>query len=67
MRGGFTNPKPQSLSRSAAMDLYAQVFREAVRRRIPDDRRWVLPLSGGQDSRHILFTLGISAACPRPA
>jgi asparagine synthase (glutamine-hydrolysing) len=65
MRGGFTNPKPQSLSRSAAMDLYAQVFREAVRRRIPDDRRWVLPLSGGQDSRHILFTLGDLGRLPQ--
>jgi asparagine synthase (glutamine-hydrolysing) len=57
VRGCLWSPTPQSLSRIAAMDLYAEALRDALKRHIPADGAWALPLSGGQDSRHILFTL----------
>jgi asparagine synthase (glutamine-hydrolysing) len=45
-----------SLTRSAAVDEYIDLFREAIRRRPPEGRSLV-PLSGGRDSRHILLEL----------
>lgn len=57
VRGRLWSPKPQSLSRVAAMDLYADTLRDAVRRITPKDGTWALPLSGGEDSRHLLFAL----------
>jgi asparagine synthetase B (glutamine-hydrolysing) len=40
------------------VDGYVTLFREAVRRRLPrDDQRVNVPLSGGRDSRHLLFEL----------
>ncbi|XSG86406.1 MAG: asparagine synthase-related protein [Methylohalobius sp. ZOD2] len=47
----------QSLSREAAMDGYASLFRSAIQRRLPQDNEFVVPISGGRDSRHILFGL----------
>jgi len=55
--GGVIFTAPQSLSRSAALDAYIEAFRNAIRRRVSDGRRLVLPLSGGRDSRHILLEL----------
>lgn len=54
-------------SRDAVVDAYATIFRDAVRRRLPDDpeERVVVPLSGGRDSRHTLLEL--CAAGRRPA
>jgi asparagine synthetase B (glutamine-hydrolysing) len=55
--GGLRPAKPQQLSRSAAVDAYIQLFREAIRRREPPAEDFAVPLSGGRDSRHILFAL----------
>jgi asparagine synthase (glutamine-hydrolysing) len=53
----------ERLSRQSAVDGYAALFRQAVRRRLPrDGDRVVVPLSGGHDSRHILFEL-VRAGC----
>jgi asparagine synthase (glutamine-hydrolysing) len=53
----------ERLSRKSAIDGYAALFRQAVRRRLPLDRdRVIVPLSGGHDSRHILFEL-VRAGC----
>jgi len=56
-----TESRPQPvdrLSRESAVDGYLTLFREAVRRRLPlEGDRVVVPLSGGRDSRHILFEL----------
>jgi asparagine synthase (glutamine-hydrolysing) len=49
-------PRPQPLSRSAAIDGYVDLFRAAIARRLVDDDVAV-PLSGGRDSRHILLEL----------
>lgn len=45
------------MTRSAAIDAFIDVFRDAVRRADPGAYRNVVPLSGGRDSRHILFEL----------
>ncbi len=51
-------PRPVTLRGDDLVDVYAVLFREAIRRRLPkDDQEIVLPLSGGQDSRHILLEL----------
>jgi len=55
--GGISRAKPQALSRTAALDAYISLFREAIRRRLPTAENFVVPLSGGRDSRHILLEL----------
>jgi hypothetical protein len=58
-------PSQRSISAPAAIDAYAELFRTAVRRRLPDaGERYVLPLSGGRDSRHILLELVAAGAAP---
>jgi asparagine synthase (glutamine-hydrolysing) len=46
----------QEVSRDEALQIYAELFRDAVRRRMPNGPV-ILPLSGGRDSRHILLEL----------
>jgi asparagine synthase (glutamine-hydrolysing) len=41
----------------AAADEFAHLFEQAMRKRLPKDEGFILPLSGGRDSRHILFAL----------
>jgi hypothetical protein len=56
---------PDRMSRAAAIERYGVMFREAVQYHIPPDGDVVLPLSGGQDSRHILFELLKAGIQPR--
>jgi asparagine synthetase B (glutamine-hydrolysing) len=49
--------KLQAISRVAAVDGYASLFRAAIQRRLPQGDEFVVPISGGRDSRHILFEL----------
>lgn len=53
-----------AMSRGDAIDAYAELFRAAVRRLLPEGDV-VLPLSGGQDSRHILLELIEAGRKPR--
>lgn len=46
----------QSISRDKAVDRYIELFRQAIQRRRPDEK-FVMLLSGGRDSRHILLEL----------
>jgi hypothetical protein len=55
--GGYRIVTPQRLSRGAAIDGFIDLFRQAMRRRPPVEGDVVVPLSGGRDSRHILFEL----------
>ena len=50
------------LSRPAAVRGYIDLVRQAIRRRLPT-APFVLPLSGGRDSRHLLYEL-LDAGCP---
>ena len=49
--------KLHPISRAAAVNDYAFLFRAAIQRRLPQDNEFVIPISGGRDSRHILFEL----------
>jgi len=54
------------LGREAALEGFAQGMREAVRRCLAScDDDLILPLSGGRDSRHILFELERHGRLPR--
>lgn len=54
---GRAAPRTASMRRDAAIDAYIALFRQSIARRAPRDRQWIMPLSGGRDSRHILFEL----------
>jgi asparagine synthase (glutamine-hydrolysing) len=54
-----------SLGRDEALAAYVAAFREAIRRRPPESDDVVLLLSGGRDSRHILFELQHDGRPPR--
>jgi hypothetical protein len=53
------------ITRSEAIETYAQMFRAAIARRLPRSGDFALPLSGGRDSRHILFELCAAGCRPR--
>jgi hypothetical protein len=61
--GAACVPRPVSLARAAAVDAYVDLLRQAIRRR-PPLGRVALPLSGGRDSRHVLFELAAAGAMP---
>jgi asparagine synthase (glutamine-hydrolysing) len=63
--GGIKHPKPLDILQAEAVDCYAALFRAAIRRRPPGDDAVVVPLSGGRDSRHIIYEM--HAAGWRPA
>lgn len=60
----YTGPALR-LSRCDAVDAFIGTFRHAIRRRLPT-APYVMPLSGGRDSRHILLAL-VDAGCPPDA
>lgn len=58
-RGSIETPPPADEVRSfdEAVEQYACLFEQAVARRPPPREGFTMPLSGGRDSRHILFAL----------
>ena len=55
---GYTLGEPNfTISRDEAIDTYIALFRQSIQRRLPPHERFAIPLSGGRDSRHILFEL----------
>lgn len=62
--GSYPIPEPDYLSRDAAIDLFNDLFRQSIQRRLPSDARFAMPLSGGRDSRHILLELIEQSAKP---
>jgi asparagine synthase (glutamine-hydrolysing) len=61
----LTESKLQSISRASAVDGYVSLFRAAIQRRLPTDSEFVVPISGGRDSRHILFELLAAGRTPK--
>jgi len=61
----LTESKLQSISRASAVDGYVSLFRAAIQRRLPADREYVMPISGGRDSRHILLELLAAGRIPK--
>ena len=60
----YPRVRASTMPRAAAIDAFIEVFRDAVRRAGPGEGRNVVPLSGGRDSRHILFELCASGHPP---
>ncbi len=52
----FSHPPPLRISRREAVATYAALFQKAVEKTLPADD-FVVPLSGGRDSRHIVLAL----------
>jgi asparagine synthase (glutamine-hydrolysing) len=57
-------PRRSDLTRSQAVDGFIALFRAAIKRRLPS-APFAMPLSGGRDSRHILFELRDAGHSPR--
>ncbi|MER5358443.1 asparagine synthase-related protein [Streptomyces sp. NPDC002785] len=57
-------PGPADMTGAQAVDGFIDLFRAAIARRLPGEP-YVLPLSGGRDSRHILLELDRQGAPPR--
>ncbi len=55
--GGVSHPAPLRISREEAIATFADLVRQAVRRRASPEVPYVLPLSGGRDSRSIFLEL----------
>jgi hypothetical protein len=55
--GGHAAPRPAAMRRQQAIEAYIVLFRQSIARRAPREGEWIMPLSGGRDSRHILFEL----------
>ncbi|MEH6648953.1 MAG: hypothetical protein V7707_02885 [Motiliproteus sp.] len=45
------------ISYSEAVEGYKHYFTQSISRRLPEDNNFVVPITGGRDSRHILFEL----------
>lgn len=55
----------QRLNRKSAIEGYIEHFKAAIHRRLPSSQDFVVPLSGGRDSRHILFELVEAGYSPK--
>ncbi len=55
--GGVSHPAPLRISREEAIATFADLVRQAVRRRASPEVPYILPLSGGRDSRNIFLEL----------
>lgn len=54
-----------AVSFDQAVDGFSSLFEQSIQRRLPEGDDVVLPLSGGRDSRHILFRLCKAGRSPR--
>ncbi|HMS41491.1 MAG TPA: asparagine synthase C-terminal domain-containing protein [Pyrinomonadaceae bacterium] len=50
-------PKTLNISRREAIETYAELFQKAIEKTVPPNKKFIVPLSGGRDSRHITFAL----------
>ncbi|HQU81980.1 MAG TPA: asparagine synthase-related protein [Pyrinomonadaceae bacterium] len=49
--------KKLEISRNEAIKIYDELFQKAIEKTLPKDEKFAVPISGGRDSRHILFEL----------
>jgi len=54
---GIIDHKPLTISRAEAVETYAGLFQRSIERTLPPNDDFFVPLSGGRDSRHILFAV----------
>lgn len=55
--GKYIRIRPNHFPRPRLAEVFRDLFRQSIRRRLPPDENFVVPLSGGRDSRHILLEL----------
>jgi hypothetical protein len=65
--GAIPLAKASHLSRSEGIDGYIELFRSALRRRLPTDDDFTVLLTGGRDSRHQLYELCLAGHKPNTA
>ena len=61
---GIIKARSKTVKRDDAVRTYGELFQRAVESSLPEDGKIVLPLSGGRDSRHILFALSAAGRPP---
>jgi len=54
---GIIRHQARDISRSEAIETYAGLFQKSIEARLPPNDDFFVPLSGGRDSRHILFAV----------
>ncbi len=54
---GIIRKKPLTISRAEAVETYAGLFQKSIEATLPPTDDFFVPLSGGRDSRHILFAV----------
>lgn len=57
VQGRYARRELITISEDDAIDQYIHLFRESIKKRLPSDENFVVPLSSGRDSRHILLEL----------
>lgn len=62
--GNYWFVTPREPCRATVVDEYIDAFRQAIARRMPENV-FAMPLSGGRDSRHILFALSEAGRIPK--
>ncbi|NEX22616.1 asparagine synthetase B family protein [Thiorhodococcus mannitoliphagus] len=55
----------RSISFDDAVDQFSHLFDQSIARRLPENDDFIVPLSGGRDSRHILFALDSHGKRPK--
>ena len=57
VRGQFIQNDIINISEDDAIEQYIHLFRQSIKRRLPSDETFTVPLSAGRDSRHIILEL----------
>ncbi len=60
-----TTVSPISISRTRAVEGYIDRFKAAIEKRLPENDKYMIPLSGGRDSRHIFLEFVARGMSPR--
>lgn len=53
----IVHSKKLEISRTEAIKIYDALFQKAIKKTFPENEKFAVPISGGRDSRHILFEL----------
>lgn len=61
---GIIKNKKANISREQATKIYSELFQKAIEKTLPETDEFVVPLSGGRDSRHIVFALNRAGRKP---
>ncbi len=63
--GEYLIKKPLAIQKDAAIDVFIELFRQAIKKRLPVGDDFIVPVSGGRDSRRILLELNSLGIKPK--